>query len=315
MTVVANGGVDVDANVGDRGVEGARDRASGRRVESAPVRVPFIGKLIYHLLPIRRRVMRSNLRRVFAGELDDEAIVRLAQAHYAHLARFLVEFVCFPFSSPARRAALARVENADACLRAHAKGKGVLVLTGHLGNWEVATVAGIGGFPQYRDRFHILRRPLYPPALDWLVTRRFRRAGLQVLPKKGALDRLLDRLAAGDAVAFVLDQHAGGRDGVWVDFFGHPAGTFRSLAIIALATGAPVVPMATWREPDGTHVLRFEEALPLLRRDDVGEAIRDNTRAYNAALERLILRHPEQWFWMHRRWKNQGEDGPGKTRR
>jgi KDO2-lipid IV(A) lauroyltransferase len=90
---------------------------------------------------------------------------------------------------------------------------------------------------------------------------------------------------------------------VVVDFFGHPAATFRSLAILALTTGAPVVPAASWREPDGTHVLRFEAPLPPIEGPDMTEAIRRNSRAYNAALERLILRHPEQWWWVHRRWK------------
>jgi KDO2-lipid IV(A) lauroyltransferase len=72
---------------------------------------------------------------------------------------------------------------------------------------------------------------------------------------------------------------------------------------MALATGAPVVPASSWREPDGSHVLRFEEALPLIECDKVSEEIRRNTRAYNATLEILVLRHPEQWFWVHRRWK------------
>jgi len=88
-----------------------------------------------------------------------------------------------------------------------------------------------------------------------------------------------------------------------VDFLGHPAGTFKSLAILALSTGAPVIPACSWREPDGTHVLRFEDPLPLIECDDTNEAIRKNTQAYNAALERMLLRHPEQWIWMHRRWK------------
>ena len=266
--------------------------------EPAPIAVPLAGKLIYHLLPIRRRVVLSNLHRVFGSTLPDAEITRIAQAHYAHLARVLVEFLRQPWRSPA-----VRVDNIEAILRAHAQGKGVLVLTGHFGNWEVATVGGIANFPQYRGQFHFVRRPLHPRWLDRLVTRRFRRGGFGVLPKRCALDAILDRLAAGDAVVFVLDQHAGGRDGVEVDFFGHPAGTFRSLAILALATGAPVVPTATWREPDGRHVLRFEEALPVIEHEDTNAAIRANTRAYNAALERLVLRHPEQWFWVHRRWK------------
>jgi KDO2-lipid IV(A) lauroyltransferase len=215
----------------------------------------------------------------------------------------VIEFIRFSFLSAARRAALVRVENIDAILRAHARHKGVLILTGHFGNWEVATVAGLANFPQYHGQFHVVRRALRPRWLDRLVTRRFRAAGFGVLPKRGALDAILDRLAAGDAVIFILDQHAGGRDGVDVEFFGHAAGTFKSLAVLALATGAPVVPAMTWRDDDGRHVLRFEEALPLLEHEDTTQAIRGNTRAYNAVLERFVVRHPEQWFWMHRRWK------------
>jgi lauroyl/myristoyl acyltransferase len=130
-----------------------------------------------------------------------------------------------------------------------------------------------------------------------------RKGGLGVIPKRGSLEMILDRLAARDAVIFIMDQHAGARDGVLVDFFGSPAWTFRSLALVALRTSAPVVPAALWREDDGSHVMRFEEALPTVDGADADEAIAANTRLYNAALERIILRHPEQWFWMHRRWK------------
>ena len=87
------------------------------------------------------------------------------------------------------------------------------------------------------------------------------------------------------------------------DFLGHPASTFKSLAVLALNTGAPVIPALCWRGSDGTHVLRFEEPLPLIECEHPGEAIRQNTRSYNTALEKILLRHPEQWIWMHRRWK------------
>ncbi|MBI4536618.1 MAG: 4'-phosphopantetheinyl transferase superfamily protein [candidate division NC10 bacterium] len=271
--------------------------------EPARLEVPWYGRLIYHLLPVRRRVVLGNLRRVFGDTIPEAEIRRLAQAFYAHFARLIGEFLRFPWLSASRRAALVRVENIEAALRAHARGKGALILTGHFGNWEITTVAGITQFPQYRGLFHFLRRPLQPAWFDDLVTRRFRRAGLGTLPKRGALDAILDRLSAGGVIVFVFDQHAGRKDGIPVEFFGRPAGTFRSLAILALATGAPVVPATAWREPDGTHVLRFEEALPLIECADTNEAIRRNTRAYNAMLERLLLRHPEQWFWMHRRWK------------
>jgi len=285
------------------------DKATAAAVavtEPVQIEVPFVGTLIYHLLPIRRRTVLSNLQRVFGDDVPAAEIARLAQAHYAHLARSLIELARVPWLSAGRRTALVRVENIEAMLRAHAQGKGVLVLTGHFGNWELATVVGLANFPQYRGQFHVVRRPLAPRWLDTLVTRRFRRAGFGLVPKQGALDAVLDRLAAGDAVVFTFDQHAGGRDAVAVEFFGHPCGTFRSLALIALSTGAPVVPAASWREPDGSHVMRFEDAVPAIDCEDPGEAIRATTRAYNAALERLVLRHPEQWFWVHRRWKDAG---------
>jgi KDO2-lipid IV(A) lauroyltransferase len=135
------------------------------------------------------------------------------------------------------------------------------------------------------------------------MIRRALRAGIRSLPKRGSLESILERLEAGDVVVFPFDQHAHKKDGVRVEFFGHPAGTFRSLAILARATGAPVVPAAAWREAPGRHVLRFEEALAWIECEDYDEEIRRNTREYNAALERLILRHPEQWWWAHRRWR------------
>lgn len=282
------------------------DRTSASAValaEPAHAAVPVSGRLLYHLLPFRRGVILENLRRVYGDTVPDEEITRLAQAHYAHLGRLAIEFLRFPFVPEARRAAMARVENIETLLAAHAQGKGVLVLTGHFGNFQVATAAGLASYPDARGRFYFVRRPFKPRWLDKLLARQFVRSGFGVLPKRGGLEAILDRLAAGDLIVFPFDQHAGRKDGVVVEFFGHPAGTFRSLAILALNTGAPVVPAASWRDPDGRHVLRFEEPLAAIESDDVNEAIRRNTRAYNAALERLILRHPEQWWWAHRRWK------------
>ncbi len=266
---------------------------------------PALGRWIYRWLPIRRAVILDNLRRAFGAVTTEAEIRRLAEAHYAHVARTIGETLRFPFLSDAKRTALTRAENLEVIRGAAAKGKGVLIVTGHFGNWEVATVSGIRSFPEYRGRFHFVRRPLRPAWLDRLATVRFRRAGLGVLPKRGALDAILERLAAGDVVVFVLDQHAGGRDGVPVEFFGARAHTFRSLATIALASGAPVVSATTWREPDGRHVLHFERELPRIEDEDPGREVRRNTQAYNDELERLVVRRPEQWFWIHRRWKDE----------
>ena len=284
----------------------SHDRTSGSAVaiaEPARVEVPWFGKFAYYCLPIRRRVVLANLRRAFGTDVSDAEIRRLAQAHYGHLLRMAGEFFSFPWRSPARQEALVRVENVEAVRVAAARGKGILVLTGHFGNWAVSTIAGIRQFPEGHGRFHFVRRPHKPRWLEALITRRMQRATFGVLLKRGSLDAMVERLAAGDVVVFPFDQHADRKDGIRVDFFGQPAGTFRSPAIIALATGAAVMPASSWREPDGRHVLRFEDPLPLIECDDVDEAIRRNTQAFNAALERLILRHPEQWWWVHRRWK------------
>ena len=282
------------------------DRASASAVavaQPAAVRVPLAGRMLYRLLPLRRGVILENLRRVFGETLGEDDIVDLAQAHYGHLWRLAGEFLRFRWLSRERKLALVRIENLDAFVAAYEQGKGVLLLTGHFGNWEVATVAGIGGFPHMRGRFHFVRRALKPDWFDRLVTRRFEKAGFGVLPKKGSLDAMLDKLSKGDAIVFPFDQHAQPPDGIAVDFFDTPAWTFKSLAIIALATGAPVVPATSWREPSGRHVLRFEAPIPAVEHASTNEAIRLTTSAYNAELERLVLRRPEQWYWVHRRWK------------
>ena len=243
------------------------DRTSASAVavaQPARIRVPLAGRLLYHLAPFRRRVILENLRRVFGETLDEDQIVDLAQAHYGHLWRLAGEFFRFRWLTRERKLALVRIENLDAFIQAYQQGKGVLLLTGHFGNWEVATVAGIGSFPQMRGRFHFVRRALKPDWFDRMIVRRFERAGFGVLPKRGSLDAMLSRLANGDAIVFAFDQHAQPPDGIAVDFFGTPAWTFKSLAIIALATGAPVVPATSWREADGRHVLRFETPIPAI---------------------------------------------------
>jgi holo-[acyl-carrier-protein] synthase len=271
--------------------------------EARETEVPWYGKVLYHLLPFRRGVVLGNLRRVFGDVISERDIRRLAQAYGAHFTRFLFEFAKLPLMSAERRKVWVRVENVDAPLRAHAQGKGVLILTGHFGNWEVATVAGMGQFPQYQRLFHFVRRPLKPLWLNDFINRRFQRSGFGTLPKRGSLEAILELLAGGAILVYVMDQHAGGKDGVLVDFLGHPASTFKSLAVLALNTGAPVIPACCWREADGSHVLRFEDPLPLIESDNITDAIKRNTQTYNAALERMLLRHPEQWIWMHRRWK------------
>lgn len=272
-------------------------------VEPRKTVVPWLGRCLYHLLPYRRKLVLENLRRVFGESLPESEIVRLAKAFYGHYARCLVEAVKLPLMSAAKRSKLIRIENIEVLERAHNQGKGVILLTGHFGNWEVSTVTGIQNFPEHKGLFHFVRRPLRPEWFNRFVTRRFHKVGLGTIAKRGSLDRILDLLAEGAIIVYVFDQHAGRRDGVVVDFFGQPASTFKSPALIAMSSEAPVVPVSSWREADGTHVMRIEDPIQLEDHEKVGDSIRANTRAFNAVLERMLLRHPEQWIWMHNRWK------------
>lgn len=272
-------------------------------IEPAEMIVPWYGKLIYHLLPLRRRVVMENLRRVFGETLTESQIVAIAQAFYGHLVKFLGEFVTLPFLSEARKEALIRIEGGEHLLAALERGKGVLLLAGHFGNWEVSTVTGIARFREYHGRFHFIRRPLKPKWLNDFVMRRFRKAGFGTLDKAGSLDEILELLEENHIVVSIFDQFTIKKYGVASEFFGHPAHTFKSLAVLAQCTGAPVIPSSSWREPDGTHVLRFEPPVEIVTEGRTRDIIATNTKRFNEVLERIILRHPEQWIWMHKRWK------------
>ena len=269
------------------------------------------GRFLYRWLPYRRSVILENLNRVYGSQVSQQQITLLAQAHYGHLLRLLKELFQFRFLSAQQKKDIVKVEDVAIMWDAYAQGKGVLILTGHFGNFEVSTVAGIEHFPQVKGHIHFLRRPIKPKWLSDLLTNRFKKAGFGVVGRRGSLEEIVETLERGDVIVFPFDQYARRPEGIEVEFFGYAAGTYKSMALIALATGAPVVPAASWREPDGTHVLRFFPPLTPIVDDDVGSEIKRNTRAFNQALELAIVRHPEQWWWVHRRWKNQ----PSATRK
>lgn len=263
------------------------------------------GRFAYRWLPYRRSVILENLKRVYGAQVSQQQITLLAQAHYGHLLKLLKELFQFRFLSTQQKKDVVKVEDVSIMWDAYARGKGVLILTGHFGNFEVSTVAGIEHFPQVKGHIHFLRRPIKPKWLSDLLTNRFKKAGFGVVGRRGSLEEIVETLERGDVIVFPFDQYARRPEGIEVEFFGYAVGTYKSMALIALATGAPVVPAASWREPDGTHVLRFLPPLTPIINDDVGAEIKRNTRAFNQALELAIVRHPEQWWWMHRRWKNQ----------
>lgn len=256
-------------------------------------------------MPYRRRIVMANIDQVFGERLTPAQKKHLAKAFYSHLVTSIKETIQLRFISEDSLKQRVDVRGHERLLDIAALGNGVLVLTGHFGSWEVAPIGGILNFKQFQGRFHFIRRTLGIKALERLLFRRYYEAGLHVITKKNALQHVTDALAQNDAVVFVLDQHASlvNRDGIAAEFFGKKAGTYRSLASCSRYTGVPVVPASSYRLPNGRHVLEFHEPIAWEEQSNTQESLYHNTCAYNQALERIILKHPEQWMWLHRRWK------------
>lgn len=263
------------------------------------------GKIIYYCLPFRRRVVFENMQRVFGQQLDRLQIKKLAQCFYSHLAKMLSENVQLRFLSEKRIRDKVVVVGEQYPLAAIAQQKGALILTGHFGNWELAPIGGILNFKAYQRRLHIIRRTIGLKWLEKILFRRFYKAGLFVIPKRHSLNQVCQAIEQNDAVVFIMDQHASTnlKDGIWAKFFGYEVGTYRSLASIARYTNAPVIPATGYRREDGKHVLEFFPPLPWLTDADAEQEILKNTEQYNRVLEQLVLAHPEQWLWLHRRFK------------
>lgn len=224
---------------------------------------------------------------------------------YSHLATSLKENLLMRLTRQSTLCDKVEVLGYQHVLDVASEDKGVIILTGHFGNWEFAPVAGISKFKQFRGHFYFIRKTLGFKWLERILFGRYYRAGLRVIPKKHSLNKIFDALEANHAVVFVMDQHAciKAKDGMAVEFFGKKAGTYRSLATIAQYTGVPVVPASSYRLPNGKHILEFHPAIEWQAHEDRMQAVYQNTLAYNQALERLIEDHPEQWLWLHRRWK------------
>lgn len=267
--------------------------------------ISLSGRLIYKFLPYRRKIVMNNINQVFGNQLNPIEKKRLAQAFYSHLSKSIKETVQLRFMSEQSLKDKVEVRGHEKMLQIVAKGKGVLVLTGHFGNWEFAPIGGVLNFKEYQGQFHFIRRTLGSKFLERILFRRYYQAGLHVIPKKNSLQQVCEALDQNHAVIFVLDQHAStkNRDGIAVEFFGKKAGTYRSLASIARHTGIPVIPAAGFRLPNGQHVLEFYDPIAWQDFPNTQQAIYYNTLAYNQALERIILEHPEQWMWLHKRWK------------
>lgn len=271
----------------------------------AQLPVSLLGRLAYKFIPYRRAVIKANVDQVFADRLDEAQKKHLIKSYYSHLLKSFKEAIQLRWMSEKALRAKVEVRGHEKMLAVVAQQKGVLVLTGHFGSWEFAPIGGVLNFKEFQGQFHFIRRTLAFKALEKVLFKRYYQSGLNVIPKKNSLEQVRSALEKNHAVIFVLDQHASlvNRDGIAVEFFGKKAGTYRSLATFARHTGIPVIPAAGYRLANGKHVLEFFDPIPWQDFATTQESLYKNTLAYNQALEQIILKNPEQWNWIHKRWK------------
>jgi KDO2-lipid IV(A) lauroyltransferase len=178
---------------------------------------------------------------------------------------------------------------------------GALLLTGHLGNWEMMALAF--GW-QDEANLSFVARPLDNPYFDRWLTRLRTRSGNRIILKKGALREVSRALRDRRFVGLLMDQGATGRDGVFVDFFGHLAGSSAALGLLASRFRVPVHPVYAIRDPSGPgQTVCIGEEIPVVRTGRKRDDMVENTQRFQKVLEEIIRKNPEQWFWMHRRWK------------
>jgi KDO2-lipid IV(A) lauroyltransferase len=260
-----------------------------------------LGRLVFWIDRRHRKLALENLRFAFGGEKSEQELQSIAQGSYQHLGLSLVELARAMVSPPQKVMEWVRVEGLDHFVDAHKKGRGVLYLTAHLGNWELMALAqSLQGYP-----IGVVARPVGNPLLERLLGRLRSRWGNRVVRKKGALREVLKLLKRGEAVGFLLDQNVAVDQGVFVNFFGRPACTHKTLALLALKTGASVLPAFTFRERDYGHRIVVESPVILEETGDTDRDVEVNTQKFTSLIESHIRRHPDQWLWVHRRWKTQ----------
>jgi KDO2-lipid IV(A) lauroyltransferase len=250
----------------------------------------------------------ENLRHAFPG-WDRARRLRTARGVYAHFGQMIVDILWLRGHS--RDEILSRLElmGREHVEKAMARGKGAIFVTAHLGNWEVIGLAHGWTF----GPVSVVARPLDNPALDRRLCDFRTMGGNRVVYKRDALKAVLRALHAGEGVAFLIDQNVQEKDGIFVDFFGRPAATTTVVAALAVKTGCAVVPARTTIGPDGRYSAVYDPAVEWTPSGDKQADIARITQELTRVIEGWIREDPEQWLWIHRRWKTQPSAGSAKA--
>ena len=258
-----------------------------------------ISRAVYALHGRLRRVGQRNLELAFP-EMSTAERNRILRGVFTTLGRQLADFTHLPSLTRDNVSSLVVYKGLENYVAAQKLGKGVLFVTAHMGGWELGSYAhALYGYP-----IKIVVRGLDNQPLNRFVETWRTRSGNQTFDKDDFARGLISAMRAGETVGILMDTNMTPPQGVFVPFFGRQAYTASGLARVALHTGAAVIPGFTiWDERQQKYVIHFDPALPLVRTGNDEADVTANTAAFTAVIEKYVRLHPEQWLWVHRRWK------------
>ena len=266
-----------------------------------------LGLAVYLVHARLRRVGMRNLALAFPEKTELER-ARILRGVFISLGRQLAEVCQFPKYTLENVEQVVVYDGLENYERAYARGKGVLFLTAHFGAWELSAFA----HSLHGHWLHVVMRPMDNPYLDRLIQSYRTMHGNKTVGKDDFVRGLLAAMKAGEIVGILMDTNMTPPQGVFVNFFGIPACTASGLARIALRTDAAVVPGFTiWDEALGKYRLRFDPAVELVRTGELEADIVANTQTFTKVIEDYVRKYPEQWLWVHRRWKTRPEGETG----
>ena len=265
--------------------------------------------LFYHFSEKNRLITLHNLIYSFPEKSHPE-ITRLARNVYLNLGTVAAEFFEIPSLTKENMSDWVKFEGLENYTRALSKKKGILFYTGHMGNWEL----GAACFGLQNMYVNIIYRALDNPVLEdfaaWFRTH----TGHKVIPKGGAARKIVKLLKKNEMIGILIDQNVSWQEGAFVDFFGRPASTTIGLAALALQTGAPVVPAFIVRSEDGTYKIIIYKEVEITKTDDYEADLFENTQRFTRIVEDIVRRYPDQYFWVHQRWKTKKTQAPADRR-
>jgi Kdo2-lipid IVA lauroyltransferase/acyltransferase len=268
---------------------------------------PRLGRSGYYFSGRLRRTGLRNLELAFP-ELDLKERRRLLRGCFENLGRLLGVFSQFATADPRTLQSMIDCEGLEHIEAARASGRGVILFTGHVGAWELSSFAlSLCGYP-----LSFLVRRIDNPKIEALVDARRERLGNRTIDKRSAAREMLQIMQEGGTLGILVDLNTLDREGIFVDFFGVPASTTFMLAKLALRTEAAVLPVfAPWDSKRQRFLLKIDEPLSMERSGDDEADMRRLTQLFTGVVEKFVRRYPDQWLWIHRRWKTRPPGEPG----